>query len=218
MIKVAFIGYRAWANQIYSNLVAFKHYEEQELGVQIYDWEFVDPKKADVILYYGWSTMIPPQRYNTKLCLILHPSPLPKYRGGSPLQHQIMIGEKESAVTICKVTDELDGGDIYFQRAFSLDGTLDEIFQRMIEIGTTGTMEVLEALANGTTKPIPQDKKKATQYSRRKPYESEMFGCISDKWTAKQAHDFIRSLNDPYPHAFIRCADGKKLYLTGSHL
>ena len=28
---------------------------------------------------------------------MLHPSPLPKYRGGSPIQNQIINGEKKSA-------------------------------------------------------------------------------------------------------------------------
>ena len=34
--------------------------------------------------------------------------------------------------------------------------------------------------------------------------------------TAKNLHDKIRSLQDPYPNAFIRCKDETKLYLTES--
>ena len=36
--------------------------------------------------------------------------------------------------------------------------------------------------------------------------------------TSKQLHDKIRALQDPYPNAYIRCKDGKKLFLTESRL
>ena len=49
---------------------------------------------------------------------MLHPSPLPKFRGGSPIQNQIIRGEKISAVTIFKINKIIDGGDIYFQKNF----------------------------------------------------------------------------------------------------
>ena len=49
---------------------------------------------------------------------MLHPSPLPKFRGGSPIQNQIIRGKKISAVTIFKINKIIDGGDIYFQKNF----------------------------------------------------------------------------------------------------
>ena len=66
---------------------------------------------------------------------MLHPSPLPKYRGGSPIQNQIINGEKNSAVTLFKMTRNLDDGDIYKQIPFSLKGSLDDIFNRIIKLG-----------------------------------------------------------------------------------
>ena len=38
----------------------------------------------------------------------VHPSLLPKYRGGSPMQHQIINGEKESAVTLFYMDEGID--------------------------------------------------------------------------------------------------------------
>src|SRR3990167_6471449 len=96
IMKVAFVGYRSWASRIFENLTK----------VENPPWKIVDPSEADVILYYGWSWMIPKEIYENKLCLILHTSLLPKYRGGSPLQNQIMAGEIQSAVTICRVGED----------------------------------------------------------------------------------------------------------------
>lgn len=203
-MNVSFFGYRPWALEIYEKLRSETNYT------------FTPLSKADVVLYYGWSKIIPEEIYKNKLCLILHPSPLPKYRGGSPLQHQIMAGEKISAVTICQVTENIDAGDIYSQTPFSLDGTLDDIFKRITITGYLDTIKILERIENGTIKPIKQDDSKATYFKRRTPEESE----IKDikKMTAEKLHNFIRALADPYPNAYIVCKDGKKVYFTGSHL
>lgn len=205
-MNVAFVGYRDWVLKIFDNLL-----EQVELQI-------TDIDKANVVLYYGWSWKIPKEIYSKKLCLILHPSPLPKYRGGSPLQHQIIAGEKQSAVTICKVVDRLDTGDIYSQTPFSLEGTLDEIFERIVKIGTRDTIQILHSIENNTIKTYKQIDSKATTFKRRKPIESELKLKDFKTKSAKELYNFIRALADPYPNAFIKCKDGKKLYFTGSHL
>ena len=43
---------------------------------------------------------------------MLHPSSLPQYRGGSPIQNQIIDGIKESEVCIFKMEKEIDSGQI----------------------------------------------------------------------------------------------------------
>jgi len=201
-VKVACFGYRDWATKIFNNLKATKQFT------------FTDVNEADVVLFYGWSSMIPPETYLNKLCLILHPSPLPKYRGGSPLQHQIINGEKMSAVTIFKATGEMDAGPIYSQVPLSLEGSLDEIFDRIIDIGTKETIRILANIDYNQARPWSQDESKATLYKRRKPEESE----IDLSKPAEELYNFIRALTTPYPNAFIRCSDGKKLYITGVHL
>lgn len=45
----------------------------------------------------------------------IHPSLLPKYRGPSPLQAQILASEVETGVTIYKLDDEIDHGSIVAQ-------------------------------------------------------------------------------------------------------
>lgn len=210
MIKVAFQGYRKWALQIFLNLVDLNSSFKEPF------FKLTSSSQADVILYYGWSSMIPPEEYENKLCLILHPSPLPRYRGGSPLQHQIIAGEKESSVTILKVGKELDAGEIYAQTNFSLEGSLDVIFSRIADIGTRLTVGVLHNYSLGKLKGTKQDESKATVYKRRSPEQSELTVKDFKHKTSEELYNFIRALADPYPNAFITCKDGKKLYLTGA--
>lgn len=206
-MNVEYHGYRPWAKQIESNLKAVRS-----------DAWCISDQKPDVSLYYGWSWIIPKEVHEDHLCLILHPSPLPKYRGGSPLQHQIINGEKVSAVTILKVGEQLDAGEIYSQTAFSLDGTLNHIFKRIVNIGTVDTINVLKGIANGTIQPVAQDDSLATIYRRRKPEQSRLTIEDLQTKTALELHNFIRALADPYPNAYMECADGKKLYFSGAHL
>ena len=60
---------------------------------------------------------------------MLHPSPLPKYRGGSPIQNQIIDGKLHSAVTIFLMDNGIDTGPIAEQKYLSLEGTIEKIFQ-----------------------------------------------------------------------------------------
>jgi methionyl-tRNA formyltransferase len=92
--------------------------------------------KPDIILYYGWSWIISQEMINNYKCIMLHPSPLPKFRGGSPIQNQIIQNIKESAVTLFLMDDGIDTGDIIAQEKLSLLGHLDEIFERISKIGT----------------------------------------------------------------------------------
>ena len=52
--------------------------------------------------------------------LNIHPSLLPKYRGASPLQGQILNDEKEIGVTIMLVDEEMDHGAIIAQEKISI--------------------------------------------------------------------------------------------------
>ena len=168
-MKILCVGYRDWAIKIYTNLKKrrkniFLHYTKSYLEKKILK---VNP---DIILFYGWSWIIKKKIFKNYDCFMLHPSPLPKYRGGSPIQNQIIRDEKNSAVTIFKINEIIDGGDIYFQKNL-LTGSLNEIFERIIKEGTKGTLKILNKKKIKTKK---QNHNIATYFKRRKPQQSEI--------------------------------------------
>ena len=73
---------------------------------QTYNENIIHEYVPDMILWYGWSWIISEKIIENYFCVMLHPSPLPKYRGGSPIQNQIIRGEKYSKVTLFKMTKE----------------------------------------------------------------------------------------------------------------
>ena len=58
-----------------------------------------------------------------------------------------------------------------------------------------------------------QDHTKATYFKRRKPEESELTIDEISNQTSEYLFNKIRMLGDPYPNAFIKTKDGKKILI-----
>ena len=223
-MKILCCTYRDWAAKIYrstethffpevfGNWYEFSHINSKNE----YSEEAIDRFNPDLILWYGWSWIIPEYILNKYFCVMLHPSPLPKYRGGSPIQNQIINNESKSAVTLFKMNQGLDAGDIIYQREFSLEGELQDVLDRITKIGTSLTISMLDNFdkLNLTS----QDDSNSTYFKRRTPGQSEITLEDIKKLEAEDLYNKIRALQDPYPNAFIKCKNGSKLYITNSHL
>ena len=211
-MKIACITYRSWASEIYNKLA--KTYDENEFllihSKENFSEEEVKSFKPDIILWYGWSWMISNEFVDNYESIMLHPSPLPKYRGGSPIQNQIINGETNSAVTLFRMTNELDKGDIYIQEELSLEGKIEDIFGRIKQIGFEATCKVLE----GDYILKPQKEENATYYKRRTPEQSEITSEELNEMPGIYLYNKIRMLTGPYPRAYITTSDGKKLILN----
>ncbi len=210
-MKIALIGYRSWAIEIYES-ISKTFYQNEYLKIYSasdFNESRLDSFGPDLILFYGWSKIIPERIVSQYTCLMLHPSPLPRYRGGSPIQNQIIRGEKDSAVTIFIMDEGIDTGDIVGQEKMSLSGEIDDIFKRMTEIGTTLTERFLE----GNYSITKQNSQESTYFTRRKPAQSEI--TIEELIESPGHYIFnkIRMLTGPYPPAFIKTSDGKKILL-----
>ena len=214
-MRIGCVGYRDWALAIYDRLS--KSIAHQFLIIRSkeeYDEDAIYNFNPDIILYYGWSWIIKKDIIEKFQCIMLHPSPLPKYRGGSPIQNQIIHNEDISAVTLFLMDEGMDTGPILTQKEISLSGNLSEIFQRISNIGYELTIKILTEGLN----PIAQDNQKATVYKRRKPDESEITIEEIKNKPGRYLYNKIRMLQDPYPNAFIRTINDKKLYITQSYV
>ena len=220
MDNILICGYRDWSYNLYVNIrseiiknipdhhvVYVDHKDLLEENIKQYNPKY--------IFFIGWSWIIKDDIINKYPCICLHPSLLPKYRGGSPMQHQIINGEKESAVTLFYMDEGIDTGDILFQKKFSLNGDLVDIYNRVTEIGSEGVIKIIQ---DGCDNKIKQDESEATFYKRRKPSMSEIQVEDIRNFTSEELHNKVRALQDPYPNAFIRCKDGSKLFIKKTEI
>ena len=123
MKTIVICSYREWSETISNNLL--NEFEKSAKFIKINNKEefsklIKDEIRVDLYLFIGWSEIISKNIVDKNMCFCLHPSLLPKYRGGSPIQHQMINLEKQSGVTIFKMNEGIDTGPIYFQESFNL--------------------------------------------------------------------------------------------------
>lgn len=241
MKRVAFIVYRQWSFDIFQDILKqMSKHDNYEIPLLITtpNHEFSLPEnisnftvaicegndqecvgnllekhKIEIVFFYGWSWMVREPILSKYTCLCLHPAPLPKYRGGTPIQHQIVAGEEMSAVSVFKMTEGVDDGDVYKQIPFSLAGTLDEILSRIVDLGVVITRDFLQDLVNESVVFYPQlDLENNPALKRRNQSEGEIYLDNALINTYKAIYNLVRGLTDPYPNAFITLVDGV-LYL-----
>ena len=212
MKKILCVGYREWALNIYNKIA--QNYNDGDVTIiashDEYNDFFVKEYNPDFILFYGWSWMISEDIISNYKCIMLHPSKLPKYRGGSPIQNQIIRGEENSAVTLFLMNEKMDSGPIVFQELMLLSGSINDIFNRIEELGYQGTMQFLSNPIEGV-KQIEED---ATYFSRRTEDQGEITSKELNEQSSEYIYNKIRMLQDPYPNAYLKASDGKKIFIT----
>jgi methionyl-tRNA formyltransferase len=227
MINIAFIIYRKWAFKILDltlhslkkkykfillttsncevNLKKYKYLRVYKINPKnnLYLKKILKKNNVKIALFYGWSWIIAKEIYKNFLSLCLHPSDLPKYKGGSPLQHQIINGVKKSAVTIFQISEGIDSGPIYKKKKLSLNGDLKIILKRISLIGYKITTNLLNDYSNNKILFYNQKKLKKF-YKRRKKKDSEFKLDQIKKRKFLYFNNFIRALNHPsYPTAYF---------------
>ena len=201
------VGYRSWSIKIYKNLKKRTKHKIKINTKKKISFKEIKKFNPDYILFYGWSDKIPINIIDKYFCIMLHPSPLPKFRGGSPIQNQIIRNIKFSKVTLFKMNKNIDAGPIMLTHKLSLEGSLSNIFDRLSQIGFKLTLKVFK----NQFRLKEQNDKKATYFKRRKPYQSEITIDEIKNKNSTYLINKIRMLEDPYPNAYIKTKDGKKI-------
>ena len=205
-MKVLGIGYRDWAISIYKNLsknkIKIKIFKKKNISLKE-----INKYNPDIILFYGWSKKVSNRIVEKYKCVMLHPSKLPDFAGGSPLQNQIIRNIKKSAITLFVMSKKIDQGNIIAQKMIMLTGELRDIFNRIIKTGTLLSLNIIKK--NYIEKKIRVNK----IYKRRSPSQSEITHEEIRTKNAIYLYNKIRMLQDPYPNAYIKTFDGKKLYI-----
>jgi len=95
----------------------------------------------------------------------IHPSVLPKYRGASPVVGAILAGDKETGVTIIKMTAEMDAGDIIAmieKVPVQETDTALALIHKLFEEGAALLSKIIIPYVENELTPIPQNENLAT--------------------------------------------------------
>lgn len=69
--------------------------------------------KADVFCVVGFGMLLPKILVERRVCLNVHPSALPRWRGATPVQSALMAGDTFTQVCIMRLEEGMDTGPVY---------------------------------------------------------------------------------------------------------
>jgi methionyl-tRNA formyltransferase len=142
--------------------------------------------------------------------ICFHPSLLPKYRGGSAINWQIIKGETETGVTVFWVDPGIDTGPVLLQRRASIgpDDTAGSLYySALFSMGVEVVVESVQRIAAGTAPRLPQDESLASY----DPLCRDEHAAIDWSLPLPQVYNLIRGC-DPQPGAYT-LVNGSKLRL-----
>jgi methionyl-tRNA formyltransferase len=129
----------------------------------------------------------------------VHASLLPKYRGAAPVAWAIYHGERQTGVSIIKMSIHLDAGDVLAQEAIDIlpDETAGELEARLAPLGSRLAVQVSGQIAAGTAQGVKQDQSLVTKAPKLK----KEHGLIDWSRTAEQVCNQVRAMQ-PWPTAY----------------
>jgi methionyl-tRNA formyltransferase len=175
------------------------------------NYKFLQDFKNNIFISAGFSKIFSKNIIKIpNFFLNLHAGKLPKYRGGSPLNWQIINNEKYYGISIIKVKSGIDTGDIYGEKKIKL-----KLNDNILSVHKKVNLEfpkllyiVLEKIIKKRIKLLKQNNRKAIYWHQR----SDLDGYIDFKnKKAIEVYNFIRALNHPYKGAWALTDSFKKV-------
>ncbi len=133
---------------------------------------------------------IPERVWRDRVCLVVHPG-IVGDRGPSALDWAILDGESEWGVTLLQANAEMDAGDVWASRRFTMrSATKSSLYRNEVtEAAVEALMEAVEKHACGGFRPAPLSSLPArgrprppmTQADRRIDWESDATGMVLRK-------------------------------------
>jgi len=175
-------------------------------------WEAFRALKPDLQVMAFVTLYVPEEFLNipTHGSIQYHPSLLPAYRGASAINWPIILGEKETGLSIFWPDNGLDTGDVLLQKKtpVSDSDTLASVyFDRLFPMGVEAMLESVDLVKAGKAPRLKQDESKATYEGRCTAATAKIDWGKS--W--RQIDPLIRGCN-PAPGAWTNL-DGKKIQI-----
>lgn len=144
----------------------------------------------------------------------VHPSLLPKYRGAAPVPWTLLNGDPETGVTIFRLNERLDAGEILAQERVGIEPgeRADALLGRLARLGADALAAALEQVADGRARPVPQDDAQASLA----PKLTKTQGRIDWRQPAEAIERLVRAMS-PWPGA-AAAWHGEPLKILGARV
>jgi len=135
-----------------------------------------------------------------KLSINLHMAPLPEYRGCNQFSYAIIDGKKTFGTTIHLIDENIDSGDILFEKRFPIppDCYVGELYKMTLHHSRTLFEESMPKILSNDIQPIKQQsliKERGVSIHYRK--EIEKLKQLDLDWSAEKIKRYIRATYFP---------------------
>ena len=163
-MKYIIITKKLWQKFNYKNL------DKRFIVQNTIDSKLIKKIKPKIIFFIHWSKLIPSSIYKKYLCIQFHTSDLPKFRGGSPIQNQIINNIKNTKITAFKINSIIDSGEICLKKNIELSGSAQKIY---IDIEKK-VIQMIHQIIKKKKLKFTKQYGKGSYYKRRRPEDSKM--------------------------------------------
>jgi methionyl-tRNA formyltransferase len=142
------------------------------------------------------------------LMLNLHPSLIPRWRGAAPIERALMAGDRETGVTIMRVTAGLDSGPVALAEPIPIADQDDyaSLSAKLAELGGELLVRALDALEAGELEFAEQDDSAASYAEKIAPEERHLEPSLA----APDLERIVRALT-PHIGAYLELEGGDRL-------
>ncbi|QIM18347.1 methionyl-tRNA formyltransferase [Leucobacter coleopterorum] len=133
-------------------------FKANKLGDEATAWVRDLAPELGVIVAYGGLVREPLLSLPTLGWINLHFSDLPRWRGAAPVQRALQAGEQELGVTVFRLVEALDAGDVLTRdsQAFAPGTSAGEALTALSQSGTDALLAAVDGLADGSLVGEPQ--------------------------------------------------------------
>ena len=160
------------------------------------EFEYFKKIDADLAIVVAYGQLIPKKFLNlTKKGFInIHASLLPKWRGAAPIQRSIINLDKETGISVMKISEELDTGPVCNTYKIDLEDNLNanDVADKLSQLAAEKILDNIDDILEDKANFIEQDHSKATYASKIQKAEGEI------NWS-NNAKDINGKINGLYP-------------------
>ncbi len=136
--------------------------------------EQIQALEPDLIIVVAYGMILPPAIVQKYPCINIHASLLPKYRGASPIQSAILNQDTHTGITLMKISEKMDAGDILFQEKIPIlaHDDFSALHEKLSQFGAVCLTQFLQTAKHPLTG-IPQTESQAT-YCQKLTYQDRV--------------------------------------------
>jgi len=160
------------------------------------EFEYIKKLNADLGIVVAYGQIIPKKFLDlTKKGFInIHASILPKWRGAAPIQRSIMNQDKETGVSIMRISEQLDAGPVCNTYKLNLENNFNasDVTEKLSSLAAENILDNIDEILEDKAKFIEQNHSIATFAPKIKKEEGKI------DWK-QNAQNIIGKINGLYP-------------------